>query len=95
LCLHVSVGPKLFTFDHAVGAVGSQEEMFQLAGRPVTRSCLQVGGSLTMHRAGYSYYDTEGLTTPWRLTVAGAVTKGSSYLSDSKIVTIIPHCMLL
>jgi hypothetical protein len=35
-------GPKVFTFDHSLGPESSQEELFHLAGKPATRSCLQV-----------------------------------------------------
>lgn len=34
-------GPKLFTFDHSVGPDGGQETLFQLAGKPATRACMQ------------------------------------------------------
>ena len=45
--LCVDAGPKTFTFDHTVGPEGSQEMIFQMAGKPITKSCLQVGDPLT------------------------------------------------
>lgn len=33
-------GPKIFTFDHAVGDDASQESVFQLAGKPATKACI-------------------------------------------------------
>ena len=39
--IYTQTGPKLFTFDHSVGPEGSQESLFEIAGKPATRAIIQ------------------------------------------------------
>ena len=38
--------PRTFTFDHAVGPDGSQEEVFLKVGKPISEACLEGYGSV-------------------------------------------------